>query len=578
MSVSVNPVPSEGGSQFLSVTAQGSWELSVGGGDWLSLTPSSGKGNNSAVVLKYGKNTETAERSATVTLSSGSVKTSLTITQAGAQIPRKTLSAQVSTSEASSLTETSALLSGSYSEANATVQEAGFLLGEGADRLDTKVPFDGRPSGGEGTFSLTYTNLAPGRTYFFRAYVVLGEGTDTKTFEGGVKSFTTPAAQMSVSVVTDIATDITMSTAKLTASYSGATDEVRETGFEWGLTSSLGEVVQSSTDVSGSAGSFDATVTSLGDGKKYCYRAYVTLQRGEEIRTFYGEVKEFTTVGAPSVARWPELPLVDAVPSGEYVVNSTDPTLYYAFHFCPGGEKNPSGNPLRNYSVCYSAQYHCPVWVAAARHSCYEGSSGRSEAYGPDPDIPSQYQYMSKSTGGGCNKGHMLGSAERSSTVETNRQVFYYSNIAPQLSGGFNTGGGGWNLLEDWVDTQVCSDTLYQVIGCHFSTFTDAYGNKVEPEVISFGSRDDVAKPTMFYYVLLRTKDGKSGKSVVECGSDELKCVALVRSHTNALKGQKVTTKEMMSVSDLEKIVGVTFFANVPAAPKSTFSPSDWGL
>ena len=33
-----------------------------------------------------------------------------------------------------------------------------------------------------------------------------------------------------------------------------------------------------------------------------------------------------------------------------------------------------------------------------------------------------------------------------------------------------------------------------------------------------------------------------------------------------------------MSVSDLEKITGFTYFPNVPNAPKGSFSASDWGL
>lgn len=34
----------------------------------------------------------------------------------------------------------------------------------------------------------------------------------------------------------------------------------------------------------------------------------------------------------------------------------------------------------------------------------------------------------------------------------------------------------------------------------------------------------------------------------------------------------------MMSVSDLEKITGFTYFTNVPNAPKGTCTPSDWGI
>ena len=33
-----------------------------------------------------------------------------------------------------------------------------------------------------------------------------------------------------------------------------------------------------------------------------------------------------------------------------------------------------------------------------------------------------------------------------------------------------------------------------------------------------------------------------------------------------------------MSVSDLEKITGFTYFPNVPNAPKNICTPSDWGI
>ncbi len=253
-------------------------------------------------------------------------------------------------------------------------------------------------------------------------------------------------------------------------------------------------------------------------------------------------------------------------------VCDTDDDLYYASH-----SFKMNSSSYRNYTVCFSASRHCPMWVAAPRHSMYSAKNvKRSDAYSFDPYVPSGYQYYSKSTGGDCNKGHMLGSAERLCCSEANRQVFYYTNIAPQLSSGFNTGGGGWNLLEDFIDGVVCADTLYEVVGCYFDRYTDGYNHTVAPKTIQFGGRNDVAFPTMFYYAVLRTKKGNSGKAVSKCSASELQCVAFVRSHTNSLKGQKPTAKEMMSVSDLEKITGFKYFTNVPNAPKSTFNASDW--
>ncbi len=258
---------------------------------------------------------------------------------------------------------------------------------------------------------------------------------------------------------------------------------------------------------------------------------------------------------------WAELP-----------IQTDNSDYYYASHMT---DLKMGGNTARNYTVCFSSSHHCPVWVAAPRHSAYEGSTNRTDAYQADPKIPANIQYYSKSTGGGCNKGHMLGSAERTASSTTNKQVFYYTNIAPQYSSTFNTGGGAWNILEDHIDGLVCRDTTYVVIGTYFEKYTDKYGNTAYPKRIEFGGRSDVSCPTMFYYAVLRTKSGNSGKSVLNCSSSELKCVAFVRCH-ECKKGTEVQSKDLMSIEELERLTGHTFFPNVKNAPKSTYTASEW--
>lgn len=280
------------------------------------------------------------------------------------------------------------------------------------------------------------------------------------------------------------------------------------------------------------------------------------------------------TGGKTYRSHWYELPIeFDSNSDGRDDNNST---YYYAHHLCAGGEKNAQRNgSARNYTVCFSSEHHCPVWVAAPRHKCYQSGASRTDAYAQDPQIPSNIQYNSKSTGGGCNKGHMLGSADRLSSTATNKQVFYYTNIAPQYSDSFNTGGGAWNNLEDHVDDLVCRDTLYVVIGCYFDTYTDKYGNTGTPKKISFGGRTDVSKPTMFYYALLRTKSGNTGKAVKDCSASELQCAAFVICHEQD-KGHKPQAKDLISIEELERLTGFTYFSNVPNAPKSTFNANDW--
>ena len=377
-------------------------------------------------------------------------------------------------------------------------------------------------------------------------------------------------------VTTGGSSSITRTEATLSATYTGTPTYG---GFEWGLSAdNLSKDWQAPVLQNGA---FNVTLNGLGAGHTYYYRAYIAVLEDGVYKYYYGEVRSFTTPAGEIIIGgdqpgWYEAPLMNITHSGDYMFNTSDPTQYYAVHMCTGGETGPGGKTARNYTVCFSAEHHCPLWVAAPRHSMYVGNVKRTDDYRVDPDIPESIQYLKNAIGGGCNRGHMLGSAERSKTRDTNRDVFYFTNIAPQLSADFNTGGGRWNVLEDYVDTQVCADTLYEVIGCYFDRYTDAYGQTQTPSKISYGGRTDVSMPTMFYYVLIRTKNGNSGKALKDCSANELKCVAFVRSHVNVR--QAVSARELMSVADLERITGVTYFPNVPNAPKDTFSASDWGL
>ncbi len=246
-------------------------------------------------------------------------------------------------------------------------------------------------------------------------------------------------------------------------------------------------------------------------------------------------------------AGWAELPAEE---------NNSD--YYYAYHMIP----DKGNGKVRNFAVCYSADLGCPVWVASPMHSYYTAkNTSRSDAYAPDPDIPSSIQVHKRE---GYTRGHMLGSSDRLVSVGANKQAFYYSNIAPQLQSGFNTGGGVWNNLEEHCDGLLCSDTLYMVNGCYWE-------NK---KTTSSGT----VIPTHYYKVLLRTKKGNSGKWVVNCSASELQCVVFMVKHNSSQHLVEPHTGMLMSVAELVRKTGHTFFPNVPNAPKDTYKAGDWGL
>ncbi|MFI3285848.1 MAG: DNA/RNA non-specific endonuclease [Rikenellaceae bacterium] len=246
---------------------------------------------------------------------------------------------------------------------------------------------------------------------------------------------------------------------------------------------------------------------------------------------------------------WAELPN-EPVDAGNY---------YYAHHTVTLGDDNDA----RNFSACYSNDYTCPVWVAGPYHPSYcFGSGDRKNNYTDDPQIDC---YQVETLGSPYNRGHMIASSDRLGNQALNNQAFYLSNIAPQLITGFNTGGGIWNNYEDEIQEwyQSRTDTLYLVNGCNWENTKTVVNS--------------TTVPTHYYKALLRCKQANSSKSVMDCSSSELECVAFYMEHKSQA-GVQPSASHMISIEELEKKTGFTFFSNVPNAPKSSYTASDWGL
>ena len=236
------------------------------------------------------------------------------------------------------------------------------------------------------------------------------------------------------------------------------------------------------------------------------------------------------------------------------------------------------GDNRRNYTVCYSREQRAPLWVAAPVHRTYKGDVKRVDNYDFDPTLPVNIQITLNRSYGDYTRGHMLGSGERTATREMNNQTFYVTNIAPQLREGFNERGGAWNNLEYFVDRQICTDTLYVVTGAIYDDFTAPDGTNIKARTtVNKNDNKRVGVPTAYYKALLRTKSGRTGKSVADCKASELKCAAFIIPHRSDV-GHKPTVEDMISIKELERLTGVNFFANVPNAPENKAEAKDWGL
>lgn len=359
----------------------------------------------------------------------------------------------------------------------------------------------------------------------------------------------------------------TTSSATVSAEFFSGESVPSSAFFRYGTSAdNLSQTKYASTPTS-TSGEFSVTISGLAENSWCWYQACITVGG----TTLSGSVCSFKTgsssgPGTSGACRgWFELPAQND--TNKDGVDDDNSDYYYSWTM------RADATSIRNFSSCYSKSKIHPVWVAAPMHSSYLGSSGRNDSYRNDPNI--YCTQAAKFTG--YTRGHMVGSSDRTVSVATNRQAFYYSNIGAQTSSGFNTGGGAWNNLEDFTDGQMCSDTLYQVIGCIFETFTDKYGSTVSKKTGTTGAGDTFQVPTAWYKILLRTKNGSSGKAVDQCSASELKCAAFILAHKGN-SGHKPTANDIYTVAEVEELTGLTFFVNVPNAPKSTVEASDWGL
>ncbi len=253
---------------------------------------------------------------------------------------------------------------------------------------------------------------------------------------------------------------------------------------------------------------------------------------------------------------WAELPA--------YVENSD---YMYVTHYAP----LTTTLTARNYTICYDKTKRIANWVAYPLHSIYMQGYVRSNAWGYDPEVPTEYQadLTRGSYRGGGIRGHQCMSNHRYVPYDNllNEQTFYSTNIMPQ---DYDFNGGSWLSMETVASAQKCNDTLYVVTGTYGvrSWSSDKSGTKV-------------AMPEYCWKVLLRTRTGKTGKRIDEItDASELKAVAFWAANSSESKdGLK---EYITSVADVERKTGYKFFTMLDEAiadeVKAQNKPSDWGI
>lgn len=229
--------------------------------------------------------------------------------------------------------------------------------------------------------------------------------------------------------------------------------------------------------------------------------------------------------------KWMELPSFSPADDQAYVA-------YYA--------ANASGSPVRNYSMLYDASERVALWVAYPLCEDYIGESGRSEAWNFDPWIPDIYEPVIPRSWGPeeYNRGHQIPSADRTATDAMNAQTFYFSNMTVQNA---ELNQGVWGELENQAREWAAEcDTLYVVTGPVLDA--DGDGNL---EYMDDNAGNKVAIPDAYFKAFLKwNADGD--------------CHAIAFYFENREYSYiRPWYDDMLTVAELERTVGITFFAGL---------------
>lgn len=201
----------------------------------------------------------------------------------------------------------------------------------------------------------------------------------------------------------------------------------------------------------------------------------------------------------------------------------------------------------RNYSFAWDYDNLVAPWVAYHLNSWSIGSGKRTNAWGLDPFLPKKSQpVLYSGFGGGYDRGHQLPSADRLN-LKANKMTFYFSNMTPQRS---ELNQHSWENLESKVRSWTNnSDTCYVVTGCI---------TKGSTKTARDNEGKSVTVPTHYYKAILRY----SRNSTI--GHSGYSACAILLEHKGY--GDNNNFKPYaMSISDLEKVTGITYFANLPA-------------
>lgn len=236
-----------------------------------------------------------------------------------------------------------------------------------------------------------------------------------------------------------------------------------------------------------------------------------------------------------------------------------------------------------NIIIEWDVEKKAQRWTAYRIHKGQTGSSGKSNEFKEDPDLP-LYARVSDSrsyySGSGFDRGHICASADRQYSNMANQQTYYYTNMQPQYHM-FNAGprlangDQDWSKQSPWLRLEGKVRSWGRSSGC--DTLYIVKGGTIDDEKLLKNSRypqgkiDGVLPIPKYFFVALLMKTKTTYQAIgfwlehdnIDHSADDLKNYA-------------------KSIDELEALTDIDFFCNLPDATENevekNFAPIKWGL
>jgi endonuclease G len=199
------------------------------------------------------------------------------------------------------------------------------------------------------------------------------------------------------------------------------------------------------------------------------------------------------------------------------------------------------------FVVCYDEGHKVPAWVgyALTKDEALAKSTERQGSFQADSELPRGRRAANADyADSGYDKGHMAPANDFTRSVEAMRATFVLSNAVPQKHG---VNGGQWARLEGAV---------HELAATHGSVWVfsgPVFVGRTKPKTIG---ANKVAVPTHTYKVVL---------CVHPDGRKEMFAFVL----PNIGKPKGTISSYTFSVTNVEKLTGLDFFAALPATEQN---------